>query len=404
MFQLLNVHLIPSLTEGYEGELADVTVDGGRIQSISAPGTKRTNDQAIDCAGKTLLPGLFDLHMHLYFSTSDLASLVQKKQNENLFDAVKCAKLFLRRGYTTIRDLGNIHYIGTALRDAVNADIVPGPRILTAGRCLSPFAKGNDAFGDLYYEVNTNEEILKACRDECAKGVDFIKYMATGSVLNPSGVPGALITSREEIFALQKSVASLGMNAAVHCHGAEGIKYCAEAGIHTIEHASMIDGESTEIILENGGKSSIVPTLSPVGELYHAAEGSGHPKWLLDKIGEVYDHAQGIVKASRAGVLTGWGTDETYDFYESHPGYEFAVRSEIGYTNTEMLQQATINSAMILGMDDMLGTIKAGKTADLVLVDGDPEKDISCMMADPEAVFKNGKLCYTRGGDNERVR
>ncbi|MBR0159857.1 MAG: amidohydrolase family protein [Oscillospiraceae bacterium] len=391
-----NARVIPYLTEGFSGSLADLLVEGRFVKAILPVGTADCPEETeiLDLHGKTVLPGLFDLHMHLYFSTEDFHVLGAKSQNEYVFDAIRYAGEFLRQGFTTIRDCGNVFDIGIALRDAVVAGTVPGPRIFTAGKCLTPTAKGNSTFPNLYDEVNTPEEILKAVRKEHAKGVDFIKYMATGSVANLNGEPGELITTRAEVFALQAAAESVGKYAGVHCHGKEGILLCAEAGIRTVEHASMMDDECIELILRKGGKTSIVPTLDPVVQLHRGHECGALPPALFRKIDQVYAHAADLVRATRAGVLTGWGTDSSCSFYARNVGYEFDVRREVGYTNEEILKQATINSARILGLEDCLGTLRAGKLADLVIVEGNPDEDILAMCRYPWAVYLEGRRCY----------
>lgn len=395
MLILRNVKLIPYLTEGYCDGPADIVMEGNRIQAIVPSGKANVPKDAevLEFSGKTALPGMLDLHMHLYFSTDNFAALGAKSQNDYIFDGIQYANEFLRQGFTTIRDCGNAFDVGLALRDAVNAGIISGPRIFTAGQCLSPYAKGNDTFPNLYCEVNTPEEILKACRREHAKGVDFIKYMATGSVANLNGEPGELITSREELFALQSAVTASGLYAGIHCHGKEAILLCAEVGIHTIEHASMIDSECIDMILRKNGQTAIIPTLDPVVHLHRGEEGGALPASIFASIEKVYAHTADLVTATRAGVLTGWGTDSSHAFYASHVGYEFDARREIGYTNEEMLKQATINGAKILGLEQELGSIKVGKLADIIVVDGDPDENISVMQKYPVAVFKEGRRC-----------
>ena len=390
MTVLQNARLISWLTEGFSERTADIVLDGKRIREILPAGSFRGEAEKIDLAGKSVLPGLFDLHMHLYFSSDNFAAVAARSQNDYVFDSIAYAKEYLRQGFTTIRDCGNPYYVANAIRDAVSAGIIDGPRIFSCGTILTPYAKGNDSFPNLYAEVNTSEEILKECRRQNADGVNYIKYMATGSVANLTGAPGELICSRGEVFALQESAESVGLTTAVHCHGWEGIRYCAEAGVNTIEHASMIDEESIDIILKKG-KTAIVPTLDPVVQLHRGYECGEMPQIILDKIGEVYDNIPKIVAASRAGVLTGWGTDVSMAFFKRNPGYEFGCRKEAGYTNREILEQCTINSAKIMDLDDRLGTIRAGKLADLIVVDGNPDEDISAMEKLPIAVFKEGK-------------
>lgn len=392
MLVLKNARLVAALTEGYDGETADVVLENGRIRELLPCGSRFEDCDVLDLQGKTLLPGMFDLHMHMYFSSDNFAAVALRGQNQYVIDSIAYLREFLRQGFTTVRDVGNPHYIGVTLRDAVSEGIVTAPRILTAGRCISPFAKSNDTFPNLYFEVNTAEEIRSACRYEYAQGVDFFKYMATGAVANLNGVPGAFISSQEELNALQAAAEAMNTYAAVHCHGTEGILCCARAGIRTIEHASMIDETCIEEILRQNGRTTIVPTLNPVIQIHR--DGGNMPPVICGKIEEVYRHTGQLVAATRAGVLTGWGTDTSYEFFRSNPGFEFDARREIGYTNIEMLRQATINSARILGLEDQLGTVRAGKLADLVVVDGKPDEDISAMLTYPAAVFKEGVRCF----------
>lgn len=401
MLIIRNARLIPELTGDLsvmmtdKGLMADLVIENGRFKEIAPAGSIEADGaEEMDLGGRTALPGMFDLHMHLYFSSANFAAVAQKTQNDYVFDSIRYANEMLRQGFTTIRDAGNPYYIGITLRDAINAGVITGPRIYTSGIILTPTAKGNDTFPNLYRELDDPSDLRQAVRAECAKGVDWVKYMATGSVANLTGVPGELITSIEELNALQAEADSRGVPTMVHCHGIDGIRLCAEAGINTIEHASMIDEEAIELILRNQGRTSIVPTLDPVVQMHRGDDCEDMPQIIMDKIDEVYSHTGDLVKATRAGILTGWGTDVSMSFFHNNPGYEFDVRSEVGYTNLEILEQATINSARILGVDDRLGTIEKGKLADLVVIDGNPDEDISVMTKLPDLVLREGRRMF----------
>lgn len=385
MFILRNARLIPELTEGFDDNIGDVSVDGKFIKGIYHAGTEFENCVEIDLQGKTLLPGMIDLHVHLYFSTINSAELEAKTQSKFIVDTLSYAKEFLKQGFTTVRECGSSRDSGIIARLATEKNIVEGPRVLTAGRCISPTTAGcdNNSIAD------TPEEILKACRYEYINGADFIKYYATNSVTSSKGVPDGLLSSRREIFALQEAVNSLGIYAAVHCHTKSGIMLCIEAGIRSIEHASDIDEECIELIHKLGNKTCIVPTLGPVGLMRDGQLDEEVSNKI--KMQPVKDHK--MLLASRSGVLTGWGTDVTKEYYIKYPGSEFALRKERGYSNIETLQQATINSAQIAGLDDILGTIKTGKLADFVIIDGRPDEDISAMYRLPYAVYKEGIKC-----------
>lgn len=404
MLLIRNARLIHDLTEDYDNEYCDILISDGKFEKIAPQGTIHVSDdiRTVDLKNRTVLPGMFDLHMHLYLSSANFDALALRSHNDYVFDSIQYAGEMIKQGFTTLRDAGTPYYIGVALRDAIDRGIITGPRLKVAGTILTPTAKGNDSFSNLYYEIDSPQDIKRSVRREYAMGVDWIKYMGTGSVANLTGVPGELITSREELSALKAEAELKGIPTMVHCHGREGIRLCAEVGIDTIEHASMIDSVGIEMILKNNGKTSIVPTLDPVVQMHRNDDCGLMPKIIMDKIGEVYENSLNIVKASRAGILTGFGTDVSMPFFVNHPGYEFDVRREVGYDNIEILKQATINSARIIGVEEQLGTIKEGKLADMVVINGEPDKDIMVMKKMPEMVFKEGNLIVDRKSEGVR--
>lgn len=233
---------------------------------------------------------------------------------------------------------------------------------------------------------------MGVCRREMSRGVDFIKYMVTGAVLNAGGEPGALVTTEAEIAAISRAADSLGTYVAAHCHGTQGIKLAIKNGIHTIEHASYMDEECVELILKQGNHTVTVPTFSVAYTIAKEMYSGGVQGEFVEKAKDALEHmGQSAKMASAAGVLVGWGTDLDKQFFEACPGLEFLARSETGISNLELLRQATINSAKIVGLDDRCGTVKAGKYADLVVLDGNPDEDINVMKQMPVHVFKEGK-------------
>ena len=263
MIVIKNCRLIPELTEGFDESKADLVIDGKYIcEILPARTASYESAEVIDAQGMTLLPGFFDLHAHLMFKDQDYNASMMRGQNEYLLDCMEHAGVYLKHGYTTIRDCGNDFYTGIATKNAVNRGIVKGPHIITAGKCISPVAKGNESFGSLYLETDSPYDMLHIVRTETAKGVDFIKYMVTGAVLNEGGVPGELITTEEEIRAITSAAEKLGTYVAAHCHGTEGIKIAVKNGIRTIEHASYVDDECVELMLKRKDLIATVPTLS----------------------------------------------------------------------------------------------------------------------------------------------
>lgn len=236
------------------------------------------------------------------------------------------------------------------------------------------------------------EDLMGAARQEYSQGVDFLKYMATGSVANDTGEPGACITTPQELTAITRAARSLGTYVAAHCHGTTGIFHCIRTGVGTIEHASFLTKDCIRLILEMGNRTALVPTLSPLCELYEDKEGTAPPH-LKAKVEDMFLAAHMLQEAGQAGVRIGWGTDSSMKFYAAHPGYEFYARKQAGFSTEEMLRQATIQSAEILGLSDRLGTVEVGKLADLIVLDNDPLSDITAAMEKaPVLVMKEGSM------------
>lgn len=389
---LKNCRLVPELTEGYDGASADVLTEGGKIEKIAPCGTMEYECEVLDVQGKTLLPGLFDLHAHLMFAEADFNALLLKDSNATLIDCIRFAKNYLRYGYTTVRDCGGPGYVNIAVRDAVRDGVICGPDIISCGLIITPTAKGNGTFGSLYREIDNPRDLMHAVRTDVCRGADFIKYMATGSVANSGGEPGELIATPEELRAISGAAAFCGTYVAAHCHGLEGIKQCILNGVYSIEHATYIDDECIDMILRQEKQSVLVPTFACSYERYINFDYEhDRDNELSVQCHDAFAAAlEGIKKAGRSGVLVGWGTDQCMQELLEMPGREFVARELMGLGNVELLKQATINSARIVGQDAVKGTVKVGKLADLIVVDGDPVSDISVMNREPLHVLKRG--------------
>ncbi len=394
MTVLKNCRLLPSLTEGYDQPTGDIIIEGKHIQRICPPGTAPTDSgTTIDVKGATVLPGFFDLHAHLMFANQDYNASVLRSQNEYMLDSMEYARVYLKHGYTTIRDCGNDFYVGVSIKNAIERGIIQGARIITSGKIISPIAKGNKSFGTLYEEVDRPEDMMRVCRNEVVHGVDFIKYMITGAVLNESGEPGEMVTTPAEIQAIVEAADSLHTYVAAHCHGTEGIKQAIIHGVRTIEHASYLDDECIELLVKHGCRSSLVPTLSIAFSLFnHFFEGTILPEFM-EKAKDACEHViEGMKMADAAGITIGWGTDFDRENFEKYVGLEFTSRAKTGLPNEAILRQATINSAKIVGLEEKLGTVKCGKYADLAVVDGKPDEDLTVMKKLPLYVLKEGVL------------
>lgn len=396
MLILRNCRVVPELTEGYDGSMCDIVIDGKNILDIVPCDQNKyigENAEVCDINGMTVLPAFFDLHAHLMFSHQDYYALELKPNNDYMLDCIEHAAMYLRHGYTTIRDCGNDMYVGVAVRDGVRRGLFPGARVITAGKIISPTAKGNASFARLYWEVDDPSQMMHIVRKEANESVDFIKYMITGAVLNEGGVPGELVTTDQEVAAITRAAETLGMYVAAHCHGTEGIKMAVRNGIKTIEHASYMDEECIEMMLRRTDGVATVPTYAIAYTLFKEMYPGGVLPEFVTKARDACAHmAIGLRMSEEAGITVGWGTDLDMMLFDRYPGLEFLARKEFGTDEMTLLKEATINSAKIAGLDDVLGTVKAGKLADLTVIDGKPDQDISVMGTLPRFVFKEGRL------------
>lgn len=393
MLLIKNCKVIPELVEGYEGTKCDILVDDKRIEGIYECGTCNADvDEVVDAAGKTVLPGFFDLHVHLNLSGGDTLIDNAKSANQQCFDALEYAQRSLKAGFTYLRDVGGYYDTIHALRDAVNNEQVVGPTIKSSGKLIIPTENGNEFFMAMYEECDTVDEIKKGVRKIMAGGADFIKVLGTGAVMNPGSEPGMPLYTDEELQAICDMAKLKDTYVSVHCHGTRAIKQCIKCGVRTIEHASMLDDEAIEM-LKGNTVSYIVPTLTIlVGMLDSMPESS---QFMIAKAKNVINKVkEGVTKAYKAGLTIGFGTDTGgCPAVHGNNADEFILRQEyFGMSSLDLLKQATINSAKIIMVEDDYGTIKSGKFADFVIVDGDPLEDISVLKNNIDTVVKWGKV------------
>ena len=390
MIILKNCKLIRETTEGYSGAAADILLKDSYICKIRPIGFDFNikNAHEIDLEFKTLLPGLFDLHCHLGFTFKNALSWSIKEPAERVFDAYKYAKAFLMSGFTTIRDVGSDNNIAIATRDAVNRHIIDGPRIFACGKIITPSESGNNLFSSLYVEANNPYEIRKSCRKEFEKGADFIKVMASGAVMNCNSNPSLTIIQEDELIEAVKTSSLKQSYVAAHCHGAHSILLALKSGVRTIEHGSFINKEGIELLKSSG--SYMIPTLFIDAVLMeNKTEGID---FMKDKMNRLFNkEIDCLTNAYDNGIKLGFGTDADYNSFCKNPGYEFILRKKfIGMKEVDIILQATKYSAKILNCDNILGSIKEGKYADLIVVDGNPLEKIELMNTGIVHVFKEG--------------
>ena len=373
-----------------------IVIQGDKIVSVGTDAQAPAGATVIDLPNATVLPGLIDAHTHLTmtpnFGPSRLTISIPR---EALYGA-RNARVTLDAGFTTVRNVGAYGFTDVALRDAINAGDVPGPRMLVSGPMLS-ITGGHCDNNLLPFEYHATYEgvadgvegVQHKTREIIKYGADLIKICATGGVLSHGDNPQASQYTLEEMKAIVADAHRLGRKVAAHAHGAQGILWATEAGVDSIEHGSYIDDAGIELMKKRG--TYLVPTLYAGEWLLENAEKIGTPPELIAKAREVIPAAQkNLARAFAAGVKVGFGTDAAV-YPHGLNAHEFAAMVKLGLTPLQAIQSATINDADLLGWPDKVGTIEPGKWADIIAVDGDPLADVTTLER-VKFVMKGGEV------------
>jgi imidazolonepropionase-like amidohydrolase len=372
-------------------ENAVVLVEGKYIQGVGSADDVQIPDDAqmINIHGKTVMPGLIDAHMHfLGMQSLNQVTAIIDQPHVRSMRSVMDAWRVLDAGFTTVRDAGGM--IGIYLKHAVEEGSIIGPRILAAGKAITQTA-GHGDFDFVPEEWNDRlmfgrradgvTEVRKACREQLREGADFLKIMTTGGVMSEKDKPTSCQYSMDEIRAFVEEAKNAGVRTATHAQGTQGIKNAVLAGIDSVEHGIYLDDETIELMLERG--TMLVPTLAIVDVIVTKGREVGVREASVLKAEQVQAvHIESFKKANQAGIICGLGTD--YLSAPSSPHGENAVEldiyvNKIGLSAMETIVCATRNNARILGLEKELGTLEAGKQADLLVVDGDPLADITVL-------------------------
>lgn len=380
--------------------LADQTllIEDGKIIAVGASsGTKVPTDATrIDLPNATVLPGLIDAHTHLTMDPKfGYERLATSSPREALIGA-RNARLTLLAGFTTARNVGARDFTDVALRDSINAGDVPGPRLLVSGPPLS-ITGGHCDNNMLPFEYHATSDgvadgiaaVQHKVRENIKYGSDLIKVCATGGVLSLGDNPQHSQFTLEEMKAIVADAHRLGRKVAAHAHGAEGIRWAAEAGVDSIEHGSYIDDAGIAVMKEHG--TYLVPTLYLGDWMIDNAGLTRLPPPLLAKAQEVIPAARkNIAHAFSSGVKVAFGTDAAV-YPHGMNAHEFAVMVRLGLTPLQSIQAATVNAADLLGWSGKVGTLEPGAWADIVAVDGDPIKDVTTLER-VKFVMKGGEV------------
>lgn len=386
--------------------LSDQTllIEDGKIVSFGASTDTKAPASAvrIDLPDATILPGLIDAHTHLTmdpkFGYEELGLSIPR---ETLTGA-KNARVTLEAGFTTVRNVGASGYSDVALRDAINAGDVPGPRMLVSGPPLS--ITGGHADNNLLpFEYHATSDgvadgvdgVRHMVRQNIKYGADVIKFMASGGVLSKGDNPQASQYTLEEMKAIVDEAHRLGRKVAAHAHGAQAILWASEAGVDSIEHGSYIDDADIAEMKKNG--TYLVPTLYLADWFMENAERNHVPDFLLVKAKAVMPAARkNIAHAFASGVKVAFGTDAAV-YPHGQNAHEFAVMVKLGLTPLQAIQAATANAADLLGWPGKVGSLDPGAWADIVAVDGDPLKDVTTL-EHVKFVMKGGEVVRNEYG------
>ena len=365
-----------------------IVVRGDRVAEVLPAGSPLpAGARLIDLSRYTVLPGLIDCHAHLIgeVGSADVLLPLERSGAQEALTGVKNARTTLLAGFTTVRDVGSYRaFVDAALRDAINAGTVIGPRMAVAGAYVTVTTGGGEVIGAArdvavpaefrFGVANSAAEVRERVRALLNGGADLIKVIATGAVLTLGTKPGVAEYTEEEIRAAVEQAAEYGAFVAAHAHGAEGIKRAVRAGVRSIEHGSLIDDEAIALMKERG--TWLVADVYNGDYIATVGREQKWPEDYLRKNDETTEAQRvGFRKAVAAGVRIAYGTDSGV-----YP-HEYAARQlpymvRYGMTPMQAIQSATISAAQLIGWEARVGTIAKGKYADIVAVEGDAMADL----------------------------
>ena len=379
--------------DGYSADCQEgmqVLVEDDLIREISAKPIKAPEARVLDLAGRTLMPGLIDAHIHAYASDVSVQKIDLAGDPYRTAHAMRMLGFALDCGFTTLRDIGGGDY---SLWRAIQDKLIRAPRFFYAGKVISMTGGHGDMrqmserhhtqgycscgdFNSLSVIADGVDEVLKATREELRRGAHCIKIMGSGGVASPTDPIWMNQYREDEIRAIVNETIERRTYTAAHCHPASAVRRCVEFGVRSIEHGTLIDDETARFVADKG--AFVVPTMVIIFALVELGRRLGFPPQSQEKAEFAYKQAlSGMESMRRAGVRIGFGTDLLGETYVQQCR-EFTIRREV-FTPLEILRQVTSTNAALLQHEGKLGCVKEGALADLIVVDGDPLKDLSLL-------------------------
>ena len=385
-----------------------LVLDGDRIAAVE-PGntTLPTDAHVLDLSDSTVAPGLIDLHTHLVgvIEGGSYAEILTKSEADEALIGVKHARDTLRAGFTSVRDVGTFRaFADVALNRGIQAGWFEGPRMRCAGAYITTDGGGGGVTGfahdielprSLCYGVsNSVDEVRHNVRRLLGGGADFIKVIATGAVLAPGTTPGAPEFTEDEIRAAVDEAALYGTHVAAHAHGAEGIKRAVRAGVRSIEHGSIADEEALQLMADTG--TYLVADVWNGDWINEIGHRDGWPAATLQKNTDTTETQRAaFTRALELGVRIGFGTDSGV-YPHGMNAKQLSVMVRLGLSPMNVLRTATLWAAECMG-DNQVGSLEAGRYADLVAVGGRDLGDLSAFADDVRAVVKGGRVMHLAG-------
>ena len=397
---LLCGHLIDTVAGKVLGE-STIVIESGRVREVLNGLRAPAGATAIDLKSQTCMPGLIDSHVHLTGQTSRTEYV--DRYHWNVADYAIRSTVYARRtllaGFTTVRNLGDGANESAALRNAINAGIIPGPRIFTAGKAIGSTGGHADPMNGLNQElsrdlgavdgiINGPDDAMKAVREHYKLGDDLIKIMPSGGVLDEGASGDNSQMTLEEIRAIVSTAHDYGFAVAAHAHGAEAIRRAVIGGVDSIEHGTFMDAEDMKLMVEHG--TYYVPTIIAGDFVARQAKIPGYyPPTVARKAQEIGPLIQATAgRAYKAHVKIAFGTDAAV-YPHGQNAHEFELMVGAGMPPMFCIQAATVSAATLLRHEKDLGSVSPGKIADVVAVPGNPIDDIS-LMKQVTFVMKDG--------------
>ncbi|THJ11903.1 MAG: amidohydrolase family protein [Nitrospira sp. CG24C] len=332
----------------------------------------------IDGRGLTLLPGLIDCHVHLCLGGEPdvVEAIAQETPTLTLLKSSQAARQSLEAGFTTLRDVGSRDHSIFTLQRAIDTGLVPGPRIVAAGLAICMIG-GHARF--IGQEVEGAEQVRSVVRAQISAGASVIKVIASGGVLTPGTSPDQAQMTLEELRAAVDEAQQAGRKVAAHAHGASGMKNAVRAGVHSIEHATLMDEEASAMMKQQG--VFMVPTLSALATTAACRLGCGIPESALDKAKSMTKrHRVSFKNALRDGIQIAMGTDAGTPFnFHGENAQELERMVAFGMSPMQAILASTSAAAQLIGIQNQVGTIEKGKLADLLLFEGNPLRRIDLL-------------------------